>query len=415
MGDRFPQAKNEIQVLLLEGVNQSAVELISGSGYTKVTQVPKALDGCVLRDTTQGVHLLGIRSRTHLDERFFAAADQLMAVGCFGVGTNQVDLDAARRRGIPVFNAPFSNTRSVAELVIGEIVMLLRRVFPRSVAAHAGGWDKSAKDSHEVRSKTLGIVGYGNIGSQLSNLAEAMGMRVIFFDVADKLRHGNTEPAESLIELLRVSDVVSLHVPETPMTHGMIGAAEIGAMKPGAHLVNNSRGTVVDLDALAQALAAGHLRGAAVDVFPAEPASSTDRFRSPLQGLDNVILTPHIGGSTEEAQERIGIEVARKLIDYTDVGSTMGAVNFPQVALPPRASGARIMQVHRNVPGMLGRLNEVFARRNINIAAQYLQTDGEIGYVVLEAEMIDAAGALVLDAIGALEGTIRARLLYEKS
>jgi D-3-phosphoglycerate dehydrogenase len=314
-----------------------------------------------------------------------------------------------------VFNAPFSNTRSVCELVIGEIVMLLRRVFPRSVAAHAGGWDKSAKDSHEVRGKTLGIVGYGNIGSQLSNLAEVMGMRVIFFDVADKLRHGNTEPAESLMELLRVSDVVSLHVPETPMTHGMIGAAEIAAMKPGAHLVNNSRGTVVDLDALAQALAAGHLRGAAVDVFPAEPASSTDRFRSPLQGLDNVILTPHIGGSTEEAQERIGIEVARKLIDYTDVGSTMGAVNFPQVALPPRASGARIMQVHRNVPGMLGRLNEVFARRNINIAAQYLQTDGEIGYVVLEAEMIDAAGVLVLDEIGALEGTIRARLLYEKS
>ncbi len=414
MNDRLSLAKDKVRVLLLEGVNESAVDLITDAGYTNVTRLPKALDADELRQAVQGVHLLGIRSRTQLDESLFAAADRLIAVGCFSVGTNQVDLAAARRRGIPVFNAPFSNTRSVAELVIGEIVMLLRRVFPRSVAAHAGDWDKSAKDSHEVRGKTLGIVGYGNIGSQLSNLAEGMGMRVIYFDLTDKLRHGNTEPAESLEQLLRVSDVVSLHVPETPMTHGMIGAAEIAAMKPGSYLINNSRGTVVDLDAVARALAAGHLRGAAVDVFPTEPSSNAERFTTPLQSLDNVILTPHIGGSTEEAQQRIGTEVARKLVEYSDVGSTVGAVNFPQVQLPPRASATRIIQVQRNLPGMLRRLNDVFARRGINIAAQYYQTDGEIGYVVLEADAIGADAGEILDEIGRLEGTIRARLLYDR-
>jgi len=341
-----------------------------------------------------------------------AAADRLLAVGCFSVGTNQVDIDGARRRGIPVFNAPFSNTRSVAELVIGEIVMLLRRIFPRSVAVHAGRWDKSAAHSFEVRGKTLGIVGYGNIGSQLSNLAEAMGMRVIFFDLTDKLRHGNTAPADSLLDLLRVSDVVSLHVPETPLTHRMIGEAEVRAMKKGAYLINNSRGTVVDLDALAAALGDGHLRGAAIDVFPAEPSSNAEIFAAPLQGLDNVILTPHIGGSTREAQERIGAEVARKLIEYSDVGSTVGAVNFPQAQLPPRATGTRFIQVQHNLPGMLGRLNDVFARRRINIAAQYYQTDGEIGYVVLEAEGVGGDGVAILEEIRSLEGTIRARQLY---
>ncbi len=276
---------------------------------------------------------------------------------------------------MPVFNAPFSNTRSVAELVIGEIVMLLRRVVPRSVAAHAGRWDKSAVNSHEVRGKTLGIVGYGNIGSQLSYLAEALGMRVVFYDHTDKLRHGNTEPTASLRELLAQSDVVSLHVPETPATAGMIGVAEIAAMKPGAYLINNSRGTVVDLDALAAALREGRLRGAAIDVFPVEPSSNAEQFHSPLQGLDNVILTPHVGGSTEEAQERIGVEVARKLVEYSDGGSTMGAVNFPQVQLPIRPHGTRFIQVQRNLPGMLGKLNDLFARHAVNIAAQYYETD----------------------------------------
>jgi D-3-phosphoglycerate dehydrogenase / 2-oxoglutarate reductase len=414
MNARLSLSKDQIRVLLLESVNQSAVDLITDSGYTNVTRLAKALDGPALCEALAGVHLIGIRSRTQLDADTLGAADRLIAVGCFSVGTNQIDIDAARRRGIPVFNAPFSNTRSVAELVIGEIVMLLRRIFPRSAAAHAGRWDKSAADSHEVRGKTLGIVGYGNIGSQLSNLAEAMGMRVIYFDLTDKLRHGNTEPTESLADLLRSSDVVSLHVPETPATHRMIGAAEIAAMKRGAYLINNSRGTVVDLEALAGALRVGHLRGAAVDVFPSEPSSNADRFASPLHGLDNVILTPHIGGSTEEAQERIGTEVARKLIEYSDVGSTFGAVNFPQVQLPPRPTGTRFIQVQRNLPGMLTRLNDVFARRKINIAAQYYQTDGEIGYVVLETDGIADAAPAILDEIRALEGTIRARLLYEK-
>jgi D-3-phosphoglycerate dehydrogenase len=376
--------------------------------------VPKALDGEALREAVKGVHMLGIRSRTQVDAAALEAADRLFAIGCFNVGTNQVDIDAARRLGIPVFNAPFSNTRSVAELVIGEIVMLLRRVLPKSAGAHEGRWEKSATNSREVRGKTLGIIGYGNIGSQLSNLAEAMGMKVIFHDTTDKLRHGNTEPAESLRDLLARSDVVSLHVPETPATHGMIGANEIAAMKPGAYLINNSRGTVVDLDALAAALRAGKLRGAAIDVFPVEPGSNAERFHSPLQGLDNVILTPHVGGSTEEAQERIGAEVARKLIDYSDVGSTMGAVNFPKVQLPSRPAGTRFIQVQRNLPGMLGKLNDVFARHAINIAAQYYESYIDVGYVVLDADASPADSQRVLADIRALEGTIRARLLYER-
>jgi D-3-phosphoglycerate dehydrogenase len=413
MAAKFSLAKDKIRVLLLEGVNDSAVELFHTTGYSNLERLPKALDTAALREAVKGVHILGIRSRTQLTPEIFAAADRLIAVGCFSVGTNQVDLNAARAQGVPVFNAPFSNTRSVAELVIGEIVMLLRRILPRSIAAHDGGWDKSATDSREVRGKTLGIVGYGNIGSQLSTLAEAMGMRVIYYDHTDRLRHGNTEPIDTLHELLAQSDIVSLHVPETPATAGMIGQAEIRAMKPGAYLINNSRGTVVDLEALAAALRDGHLAGAAVDVFPVEPASNADRFTSPLQGLKNVILTPHIGGSTEEAQDRIGKEVARKLIDYSDSGSTMGAVNFPQVQLPTRPVGARFIHVHRNVPGMLRRLNEVFLQRDINIAAQYLQTDSEIGYVVVDAEEPDNIGEDILDEIRALDGTIRARLVYE--
>jgi D-3-phosphoglycerate dehydrogenase / 2-oxoglutarate reductase len=405
--------KDKIRVLLLEGVNDSAVQLIEAAGYSNLTRLPKALDGEALHEATKGVHLLGIRSRTQITPDLIEAADRLIAIGCFSVGTNQVDLDAARRSGIPVFNAPFSNTRSVAELVIGEIVFLLRRIVSRSNGAHQGRWDKSADDSHEVRGKTLGIIGYGNIGSQLSNLAEAFGMRVVFYDHTDRLRHGNTEPTATLHELLAQSDVVTLHVPETPATNKMIGRDEIRAMKPGAYFINNSRGSVVDLDALAEALRDGHLRGAAVDVFPVEPGSNAERFVSPLQGLDNVILTPHIGGSTEEAQERIGAEVARKLVDYSDSGSTMGAVNFPQVQLPPRPSGTRFIQVQRNVPGMLGRLNEVLARHAINIAAQYYETDHDVGYVVLDADASAADSQRVLADIRALEGTIRARLLYE--
>ena len=406
-------SKDKIRVLLLEGVNDSAVEMMRNAGYSNLDRLTKALEGPALLEAIKGVHIVGIRSRTRLTRAVLDAADRLMAIGCFSVGVNQVDLDAAMEMGVPVFNAPFSNTRSVAELVIGEIVMLLRRIPSRSVEAHAGGWDKSATDSHEVRGKTLGIVGYGNIGSQLSNLAEAMGLRVIFHDHTDKLRHGNTEPVGSLQELLAQSDIVSMHVPETPATQGMIGAAEIAAMKPGGYFINNSRGTVVDLDALAAALKEGRLRGAAVDVFPVEPKSNAEKFVSPLQGLDNVILTPHVGGSTEEAQERIGDEVARKLIDYSDTGSTVGSVNFPQAQLPARPRGTRFILVQRNAPGLLGKLNEVFARNAVNIAGQYYETRGEIGYIVLDADASTADSQQILADIRDLEGTIRARLLYE--
>jgi D-3-phosphoglycerate dehydrogenase / 2-oxoglutarate reductase len=413
MPSSVSSSKGSIRTLLLEGVNDSAVELFVSSNFSNIERLPKALDADGLLQAIKGVDLLGIRSRTQLTHEALAGADRLVAVGCFSVGTNQVDLDAARQRGIPIFNAPFSNTRSVAELVIGEIVMLLRRIFPRSSAAHKGGWDKSATASHEVRGRTLGIVGYGNIGSQLSTLAEGMGMKVIYYDHTDRLRHGNTEPVESLQNLLAQSDIVSLHVPETPATHGMIGEAELRLMKRGAYLINNSRGTVVDLDALSRVVREGHLAGAALDVFPLEPSSNSDRFQSPLQGLENVILTPHIGGSTEQAQDRIGREVARKMIDYIDSGSTMGAVNFPQVQLQARSLGARFSHVHRNAPGMLRRLNEVFLQRDINIFAQYLETDKEIGYVVLDADLAGQASPEILEEIRALDGTIRARLIYE--
>ena len=412
-GSPLSLAKAKIRILFLESVNESAIQAMASAGYSNIRQLPKALEGEALKEAVRGVHLLGIRSRTQVSAHILEAADRLIAIGCFSVGTNQVDRDAARRAGIPVFNAPFSNTRSVAELVIGEIVMLLRRIFPRSLAAHEGRWDKSARRSYEVRGKTLGIVGYGNIGSQLSNLAEALGMKVIFYDHTEKLRHGNTKPAESLHELLAQSDIVTLHVPETPATQGMIGRKEICAMKQGAYLINNSRGTVVDLEALAEALREERLWGAAVDVFPVEPGSSIERLVSPLQGLDNVIMTPHIGGSTEEAQERIGLEVARKLIDYSDSGSTMGAVNFPQVQLPARPMGTRFIQVQRNMPGMLGQLNDALARHAINIAAQYYEARGDVGYVVLDADASSADSRSVLADIRSLEGTIRARLLYE--
>ncbi len=404
--------KDKIKVLLLENISDTAVNALKGAGYTNIERLTKALDGKALIEALKGARMLGIRSRTELTQEVIAATDQLIAIGCFSVGTNQVDLDAARRKGIPVFNAPFSNTRSVAELTIAEIVMLYRRIFPRSVAAHGGGWDKSATGSHEVRGKTLGIVGYGNIGSQLSDLAVAMGMRVVVYDHTDKLRRGNVEPTDTLDQLLEASDVVSVHLPETTSTMGMFGAREFARMKKGAYLINNARGTLVDLDALAAALKIGHLAGAAVDVFPVEPSSNTDRFASPLQGLDNVILSPHVGGSTEEAQERIGAEVARKFVEYSDVGSTIGAVNFPQVQLPTRPAGTRFIQVQQNLPGELRRLNDVFARRSVNIAAQFYQTDADVGYVVLDADgaVPDADG--ILAEIRANPGTIRARLVH---
>jgi D-3-phosphoglycerate dehydrogenase / 2-oxoglutarate reductase len=404
--------KDKIKILLLEGISDSAVKSLADAGYENIERLTGALDGAALTEKLDDVRILGIRSRTQVTADILNATTRLIAVGCFSVGTNQIDLKAAQRRGVPVFNAPFSNTRSVAELTIAEVVMLFRRTFPRSVAAHTGGWEKSAIKSREVRGKTLGIVGYGNIGTQLATLAEAMGMRVIYFDHTDKLRHGNVEPVATLNDLLSEADVVSLHVPETDATQNMIGAAQIAMMKPGAFLINNARGTVVDLDALAVALRDGKLGGAAVDVFPVEPGSNKESFASPLQGLDNVILTPHVGGSTEEAQERIGEEVARKLADYSDIGNTIGAVNFPQVLLPPRPAGTRFLQVQKNLPGELGRLNEVFFRHGVNIAGQYYQTEGDIGYVVLDADGAIAEADDILADIRALDGTIRARLVH---
>ncbi len=414
----FPYSlpKEKIKILLLEGISETAADCFKAAGYSQIDRRTKALGAADLRQAlTDGVRLLGIRSRTQVTAEVVEGIRSLVAVGCFSVGTNQVDLDACHVMGIPVFNAPFSNTRSVAELTMAEIVMLMRRIFPKSVAAHAGGWEKSAVGSNEVRGKTLGIVGYGNIGTQLAVLAEAMGMRVFYYDHTDKLRHGNVEPADTLEDLLARSDVVSLHVPETTATQGMIGEREINVhMKPGAILINNSRGTVVDLGALATALRAKRLSGAAIDVFPVEPSSNAEKFVTPLQGLDNVILTPHVGGSTEEAQERIGAEVARKLVEYSDVGSTAGAVNFPQVQLHPRPAGTRFIQVQRNLPGELGRLNEVFARHKVNIAAQHYETSGELGYVVLDADGPVAEAEAIVKEIRALPGTIRARMLYRK-
>ena len=413
--NRISLPKDKIRILLLEGVADSGVALLGGAGYENVTRIDKALDGAALRDAVKGMHILGIRSRSQLTEDVFAAADRLIAVGCFCIGTNQVDLEAAQRRGIAVFNAPFSNTRSVAELTLGEIVMLMRGIFPKSASAHAGGWDKSAANSWEMRGKTLGIIGYGNIGSQLSVLAEAFGMRVLYYDHTAKLPHGNARQAASLADLLGNSDAITIHVPETTDTVGMIGRREIAQMKKGAVVVNNARGSVIDLDALADALKRGDILGAAVDVFPVEPSRNGEAFVSPLQGIPNVILTPHIGGSTGEAQERIGEEVAKKLAEYSDTGTTLGAVNFPNVQLPARPTGARWTHLHRDAPGMLSRINEVFGRRGLNISAQYLQTANELGYVVVDSSEARSEAEAILTELRALPGTLRARLIYERN
>jgi len=402
--------RDRISVLLLEGISQSAVDYFVSSGYVNLTHLPKALDDKDLKSHIAEAHIIGIRSRTQLTEEIFSSAKKLMAVGCFSVGTNQVDLDAARRRGIPVFNAPYSNTRSVAELVIGEIIMLTRRIFPRSASAHQGGWDKSAEGSREMRGKTLGIVGYGNIGSQLSVLAESMGMNVRYFDPSDKLRHGNSESMASLGELLEISDFVTMHVPETSSTQNMITEAELRRMKKGAFFINNSRGTVVDLEALAKVLKEGHLAGAAVDVFPKEPASNKERFETPLQGLDNVILTPHIGGSTEEAQANIGLDVATKLVNYLEFGTSSGSHTVPEVNLPPQMGTHRILHIHRNIPGVLRDINTRLSDNGINVLGQYLKTNEEIGYVILDVDTELSREAFeILKEIG---GTIKARMVY---
>ncbi len=405
--------KANLSVLLLEGIHRSAAELFAADGYSQVVTQPQALAPERLADALAGVHILGIRSRTQLPAAVLEAAPKLMAIGCFCIGTNQVDLAAARRRGIPVFNAPYSNTRSVAELVLAEVVLLLRGIPEKNAAAHRGEWIKSAAGSREARGKVLGIVGYGHIGTQVGLLAEALGMQVVFYDIVTKLALGNAAPVRSLDALLDVADVVTLHVPETPQTRWMIGPAQFARMKPGAALVNASRGTVVDVEALAGALATGRLSGAAIDVFPDEPESNDEEFVSPLRAFDNVILTPHVGGSTVEAQQNIGAEVAEKLLRYSNNGSTLSAVNFPEVALPEHAGKHRLLHIHENRPGMLSQINDVFSRRRVNVAAQYLQTDAEIGYVVIDVDPDGHDETRALHGeLAAIPGTVRARLLY---
>lgn len=402
--------KSKIKFLLLEGIHPSALQLLQKAGYTNVESVTGALPNDELMRKIADVHFVGIRSRTQLTEEVFQAAQKLVAVGCFCIGTNQVDLNAARQRGVVVFNAPYSNTRSVAELVLGEAILLLRGIPAKNAAAHRGGWLKTAENSYEIRGKTLGIVGHGSIGSQLSVLAEGLGMQVVFHDIVTKLPLGNARQAASLHELLALSDIVTLHVPELPSTQWMIGAAELAAMKPGAILINASRGTVVEIDALAEALKSGHLLGAALDVFPVEPRTNKDEFISPLRGLDNVILTPHIGGSTMEAQANIGLEVAEKLVKYSDNGTSISAVNFPEVALPPHPGQKRILHVHHNVPGVLSAINQVFAQHGINIAGQYLRTDEKLGYVVMDIGT--DTGELPMAQLLDIAGTIRCRVLF---
>ncbi|GAB2789064.1 phosphoglycerate dehydrogenase [Halomonas shantousis] len=404
--------KSKIKILLLEGIHQSAVDNFLNAGYTNIETLQTSLSEDELIEKIRDVHFIGIRSRTQLTEQVFAAAEKLTAVGCFCIGTNQVNLPAALERGIPVFNAPYSNTRSVAELVLAEAIMMLRGIPEKNARAHQGGWLKSAKNSHEARGKTLGIVGYGSIGAQLSVLAESLGFEVIFYDVVTKLGMGNARQMGSLAELLGRADVVSLHVPDLPSTRWMIGREQIALMKANSYLINASRGSVVVIEDLAEALTAGKLLGAAIDVFPVEPKGSNEEFVSPLRGMDNVILTPHIGGSTLEAQQNIGIEVSEKLITYSDNGTTITSVNFPEVALPSHPDKHRLLHIHENVPGVLSEINRVLSENGINIAGQFLQTNEKVGYVVIDVDK--DYGPQALEALKQVNHTLRLRTLYSE-
>jgi len=402
--------KDKIKIVLLEGVHQSAVETLQADGYNNIHFYTTALPEDELIKVLSDAHFVGIRSRTQLTRKVLENAPKLLAAGCFCIGTNQVDLVAALENGIPVFNAPYSNTRSVAELVIAQAVLLLRGVAEKNAKAHRGVWLKSAKNSFEMRGKVLGVVGYGSIGSQLGIMAESMGMHVVYYDAVTKLSLGNAQPVGSMAELLGKADVVSLHVPETKATANMMGSKQFAQMKQDSILINASRGTVVDIDALAACLSSGKLLGAAIDVFPVEPRSNDEEFVSPLRGFDNVILTPHIGGSTVEAQENIGVEVADKLVRYCGNGTTLSAVNFPEVSLPNHENTHRLLHIHANVPGVLSQINNVFSENDINISGQYLNTNDKIGYVVID---IDAAHSeLALSKLKAVTGTKSCRVLF---
>ena len=403
----FP--KNQIKVLLLENIHSHAKEIFQSESF-QVETLSGALSEDQLIEKIRDAHVLGIRSKTQVTAKVFEAAGRLLTLGCFCIGTNQVDLDAARKKGIPVFNAPFGNTRSVAEMMVAEIISLSRQLCLRSMEMHQGTWKKTSTQCYEVRGKSLGIVGYGHIGTQVSTLGEALGMRVLFYDIVSKLPLGNAKRCNSLDELLAESDFIALHVPATPQTHRMISQPQLKMMKPGSYLINASRGTVVDIPALAEALKNGHLAGAAIDVYPEEPESNTDSFKTELQGLKNVILTPHIGGATEEAQANIGREVPISLIHFVNAGSTLGSVNFPQVDMPPTEKSHRILNIHRNVPGVLREINRIVSDLGANIRAQELATDAGIGYLVMDTDQ--ELSSEVKTAIEGLKTSIKTRILY---
>lgn len=410
MSQKYSLDKAKIKILLLEGIHKSAIDFFTANGYSNIETLSGSLDDDALKARISNVNIIGIRSRTEVTEEVMSVADKLFAIGCFSIGTNQVDGRAARLRGIPVFNAPFSNTRSVAELVIAECILLMRNIPVKNAAAHRGQWLKSASNSFEARGKNLGIIGYGHIGSQVSILAEALGMNVYYYDIVKKLSLGKAVACSSLDALLSVAHLVTLHVPETPMTRNMISKREIGLMRKGTCLINASRGSVVNIPDLVSALEGEHILGAALDVFPDEPASGRDPFVSDLRKFDNVILSPHVGGSTTEAQENIGTEVAEKLVKYSDTGDTIGATNFVQISLQPNCNAQRFLHIHKNEPGLLKEVNYVFTSKGINIAAEYLQTDAEVGYVIIDTESkLDSS---IIKELRSIEGTIRVRMLY---
>lgn len=402
--------KHHIRFLLLEGIHPNAIKVLNKAGYTQVESLSTALEPEELIEKIKDVHFLGIRSRTQINQAVLQQANKLIAVGCFCIGTNQVDTETALALGIPVFNAPYSNTRSVAELALAQAILLLRRIPEMHAGIKQGNWNKSAKHSNEARGKTLGIIGYGSIGSQLSILAESLGMRVIYYDILTKLPMGNAKQVDTLDSLLQQADVVTLHVPDLPSTRQMMGPQQFAQMKPGSVFMNAARGGCVDIDALSQALDSGHLRGAAVDVFPTEPKANGEPLDSPLVPFDQVLLTPHIGGSTQEAQANIGLEVAEKLVKYSDTGGTTTAVNFPEVSIPATQDTHRLLHIHQNVPGILSQINTLFAQSGINVSAQSLMTKGEIGYLVMDVDECDSKTAL--SQLKTINGTLRARVLF---
>ncbi|HTB51178.1 MAG TPA: phosphoglycerate dehydrogenase [Ferruginibacter sp.] len=402
--------KEKINILFLENISDAAVKYFNNAGYTSVKKLGGALSEDQLIKEIKNVHLLGIRSKTQITKKVLDAAEKLQAIGCFCIGTNQVDLKEATQKGVAVFNAPYSNTRSVAELVIGASIILIRKIIDKNIAAHQGIWMKDASGSYELRGKTLGIIGYGSIGSQLSVLAESLGMKVVFYDVETKLPLGNAEQKKTMKDMLAVSDIVTLHVPELPSTKNLINKTNLKYFKKGSILINYARGEVVDLDALAKYLKEGHLSGAAVDVYPWEPEKNGDKFTTPLQGLSNVILTPHIGGSTQEAQHNIGEDVSNKLYKFLEKGITTGSHTTPGLNLPPQEGTHRILHIHNNVPGVLSEINTTLSKNHINILGQYLKTNDDIGYVVLDVNKALSADALAL--LKKVKNTIKVRLLY---